>query len=72
VHGSNAVLTCIDAVEKALIDNDTDKLITVLSVTEPLLINRENGEKCVHFEFLKKIGLILINNKWQVFDALKH
>jgi hypothetical protein len=62
-------LTCIDVLEKALIENDTDKLITALQVIEPLALNRENAEKCINFDFVKKIGLILVNHKWATFDA---
>jgi len=67
-HGSNAILTCIDALEKALIENDTDRLITALQVIEPLVLNRENAEKCINFDFAKKLGLVLVNNKWASLD----
>lgn len=67
-HGSNAIYACIEALEKALTDHDTDRLITSLQIIEPLVLNRENAEKCINFDFVKKIGLILVNNKWATFD----
>jgi hypothetical protein len=69
LHGSNAILTCIEALEKGLIENDTDRLLMSLQVIEPLALNRENAEKCINFDLVKKISLILVNNKWTTFDV---
>jgi hypothetical protein len=49
-------------------ENDTSKLVVALQVIEPLALNRENAEKCINFDFVKKIGLILVNQKWATFD----
>ena len=68
VHGSNAILTCIDGLDKALNESDTDKLLSVLQVIEPLTLNRENATKCVNFDLVKKMSTILVNNKWSSFD----
>lgn len=42
-------------------DQDMDRLIATLQIIEPLVLNRENAEKCISFDFVKKIGLILVN-----------
>ena len=63
-HGSNAILSCIDSVEKAMVENDTDKMILALHLIEPLVLNRENAERSNDFDFVRKLGLILVNLKW--------
>jgi len=68
VHGSNAILTCIDILDKSLNENDTDKLLLALQVIEPLTLNRENATKCINFDLVKKMSAILVNNKWSSFD----